>query len=221
MTDSIFGPEYCKINTAFKRNERGVIIPGDWTLDEFIYLQDNDWTWTEKVDGTNIRLHWDGEKAVIGGRTDNAQIPASLITALEPYVDADKWKAVFPDADDVTVYGEGYGAGIQKGGGTYRKDKGLILFDVKVGRWWLKREDAEGIAESLGLHTVPAIGNASLSQAWKWIQDGSLESAWPGVAIEGIVGIPLVDLARRNGDRLIVKLKVKDWQDYQRKQEKE
>ena len=26
-----FGPEYTKIHTAFKRDERNVIIPGDWS----------------------------------------------------------------------------------------------------------------------------------------------------------------------------------------------
>ena len=34
----MFGPEYTKIQTAFKRDERNVIIPGEWTLPEFRYL---------------------------------------------------------------------------------------------------------------------------------------------------------------------------------------
>ena len=45
-----------KIQTVFMRDERNVIVPGEWTLPELAYLADKDWRWTEKVDGTNIRL---------------------------------------------------------------------------------------------------------------------------------------------------------------------
>lgn len=220
MTEKIFGPEYCKIMTAFKRDERNVIIPGDWTLPEFGYLKDLDWTWTEKVDGTNIRLHWDGEKVMIGGRTDNAQIPTFLIAALEPYTDAGKWKEIFPDADDVTLYGEGYGAKIQKAGGNYRPDQGLVVFDVRVGRWWLQDKDVFDIAHKLSLETVPGLGELSLTEAWEAVKDNRVMSHWPNAKAEGLVGRPAVDLFARNGDRLIVKLKVKDWQDYLRKEGK-
>lgn len=33
-----FGPEYHKIQTVFKRTERGIIIPGEYTTDEIAYL---------------------------------------------------------------------------------------------------------------------------------------------------------------------------------------
>ena len=62
----IFGPEYPKIQTLFKRDDRNVIIEGDWSVPEFAYLADKPWRWTEKVDGTNIRLHWDGRKVTSG-----------------------------------------------------------------------------------------------------------------------------------------------------------
>jgi hypothetical protein len=213
----MFGPEYTKIQTAFKRDERKVIIPGDWTLPEFAYLADKDWIWTEKVDGTNIRLHWDGSKLTIGGRTDNAQVPASLVAALGPLSDPDLWRSVFPDAGDVTVYGEGYGARIQSGG-MYRPDQALIVFDVLVGRWWLTDESIADVAGKLGLETVPLVTVATLNEAWKRIiTPGALASRWDGARIEGLVGRPAVPLFTRSGDRLIVKMKVKDWADYQRR----
>lgn len=31
-------------------------------MSEFDYLKDNTWIFTEKVDGTNIRIMWDGGK---------------------------------------------------------------------------------------------------------------------------------------------------------------
>jgi hypothetical protein len=212
----MFGPEYTKIQTAFKRDDRNIIIPGDWTLPEFAYLAGNDWTWTEKVDGTNIRLHWDGSKMTIGGRTDNAQVPAPLVARLGPLSDPGLWKGIFPDADDVTVYGEGYGARIQSGG-MYRPDQALIVFDVLVGRWWLSDENIADVAGKLGLDVVPVIGSFTLEQAWNRITDGQLSSRWPGARIEGLVGRPAVPLFTRKGDRLLVKMKLKDWADYQRR----
>ncbi len=212
----MFGKPYHKIQTAFKRDEQGIIIPFNWTLSEFVYLQDNPWIWTEKIDGMNIRIHWDGEQVMIGGRSDNASIPADLITALYPYTDHATWKRMFPDADDVTLYGEGYGAGIQKGGG-YRKDKGFILFDVNVGNWWLRDDSIAEVAAGFGLDVVPQVGVMSLNDAWKKIVLGGLTSAWPDVKIEGIVGRPQVPLFTRKGERLIAKLKLHDLEEYQAK----
>ena len=116
-----FGPEYCKIQTAFKRDERNVIVPGDWTLPEFAYLADKAWRWTEKVDGTNIRLHWDGVQVTIGGRTDNAQFGKPLYEMLDTLINGDVFqkKAVDTFNGDATVllFGEGYGAGGVAGNG--------------------------------------------------------------------------------------------------------
>lgn len=212
----MFGRTYQKINTAFKRDDRNIIIPFDWSIPEFVYLQDNPWIWAEKIDGMNIRIHWNGQTVTIGGRSDNASIPGDLIAALKPYTDVDIWKRMFPDGDDVTLYGEGYGAGIQKGG-SYRSDKGFILFDVRIGDWWLRDDSIEEVAAGFGLDVVPSAGVMSLNDAWKKIVLGGLTSAWPGVKIEGIVGRPEVPLLTRKGERLIVKLKLRDWEEYQSK----
>lgn len=214
----MFGPEYCKIQTAFKRDSRGVIIPGEWTLPELGYLAGNQWRWTEKVDGTNIRLHWNQAGVTVGGRTDSAQVPATLISALQDgyLLSPVPWKSIFPDCP-ATVYGEGYGARIQKGGGNYRDDQGVIVFDVRVGDWWLKDDDVAEVASKLGLELVPSYGTFSLVDAWNKITRGELRSRWPKVSIEGLVGRPSVDLFCRNGDRLIVKLKIRDYADYARR----
>ena len=213
----MFGPEYVKIHTAFKRDDRKVIIPGDWTLPEFAYLADNPWRWTEKIDGTNIRLRWNGIKLTIGGRTDTAQVPARLVAALSPLSDPGLWRSVFPDADDVTVYGEGYGAKIQSGG-MYRPDQALIVFDVRIGGWWLMDDAVADVAGKLGLEVVPPVlPGVSLADAWEVIKAGTLRSRWEGARIEGIVGRPAVDLFTRKGERIIVKLKARDWMDYERR----
>lgn len=213
----MFGPEYPKIQTLFQRDERKVIVPGAWTTPEFEYLKDAPWLWTEKVDGTNIRVHWNGERVTIGGRTDEAQVPTFLLAQLHALMEPELWRAAFPDSDDVTVYGEGYGPKIQKGG-QYRDDCALIVFDVRVGQWWLKDADIEDVAyNKLGLSVVPLRGHWTLSEAVALVEADELKSCWPNARIEGLVGRPAVPLFDRRGDRIIAKLKGRDFADLRRR----
>ena len=52
--------QYHKIQGLFKRGPDNKFIEGEWSLPEFEYLAKLNWTWTEKVDGTNMRVMWDG-----------------------------------------------------------------------------------------------------------------------------------------------------------------
>lgn len=77
--------EYHKIQSVYMRdpdNKFKTFIEGNWSIPEFEYLQDNQWVFTEKVDGTNIRVIFDGDNIYYGGRTDRAQIPTDLVNAL-------------------------------------------------------------------------------------------------------------------------------------------
>ena len=63
--------EYIKIQTIFKRDlltNHKTLLEGDYSLPEFDYLKDNTWIFTEKVDGTNIRVMWDGKEIAFGGK---------------------------------------------------------------------------------------------------------------------------------------------------------
>lgn len=206
--------EYHKIQSVFKRDmtsRRKSLIDGAWTLPEFEYLADNAWTFTEKVDGTNIRVVVDATGAVtFGGRTDNTQIPAQLVTRLnERFLPLTSTLAA-KFADGVVLYGEGYGAKIQKGGGNYRPDQDFVLFDVRVGPWWLQRADVEDVARTLGLDVVPVIGEGTLNDAVALCKTG-IRSAWGDFEAEGIVARPKTELATRNGHRIITKVKCRDF----------
>lgn len=210
--------EYHKIQTIFKRQSEKPckIIEGEYSLPEFEYLKDNIWTFTEKVDGTNIRimletnLHPYGQSSLkIGGKTDNASIPSFLYDKLNEIFDADKLAEQFHDG--VCLYGEGYGAKIQKGGGNYISDGvDFVLFDVKVGEYWLNRKDVDDIANKLNIKSVPIIGEGTLQDAVEICRKG-FKSQWGDFESEGIVARPKNELFRRNGERIITKIKCKDF----------
>lgn len=212
----MFGPRYPKINTMFMRDEGNHVIPGEWAEPEFGYLKDLPWVWKEKVDGTNIRLHWNGSRMTIGGKEDDAMLPSRLVATLGALADPERWKSI-TDSDDVTVYGEGYGKGIGPGG-KYRADLAMIVFDVRVGPWWLKDEDVCDVAGKLGLEIVPLFGSFGLEKAWQIVQSDGMRSYWKGAAPEGLVGRPEVPLVNRSGERIITKIKRRDWDDLQRAQ---
>lgn len=74
--------EYHKIQSIYKRDitsKHKTLLEGQWTLPEFEYLAGNVWTFTEKVDGTNIRVIFKDGGITFGGRTEDAQIPAQLV----------------------------------------------------------------------------------------------------------------------------------------------
>jgi hypothetical protein len=207
--------EYQKIPGPFKREvdgpNRNKIIDGQWSSPELECLEGASWLWTEKVDGTNIRIFWDGHKVTYGGRTDNAQIPAKLIAVLDTLVTEELFEQQF-GGTPATLYGEGYGAGIQKGG-IYRTDMSFVLFDVRVGDWWLLRRDVEDVAKGMGLDAVPVFGTGSIPWAINLVRRG-IQSYWnSNVTAEGLVGTTVVGLRDRSGARLIVKVKTKDFKD--------
>src|SRR5579863_6939243 len=205
--------EYHKIDTVFKRdpatNHKALII-GDYSQDAFAYLANNEWVFTEKVDGTNIRVMLQDGKLSFGGKTDNASIPAPLIQRLEVrfFPQIDRLKEIFPEGG--CLYGEGYGPKIQKGGGNYRADADFVLCDVKVGEWWLQRDAIEDVAQKLGLDVVPIIGRGTLADMIVKAKDG-FNSTWGNFPAEGIVARPSVELRTRNGQRIITKIKHRDF----------
>ena len=172
------------------------------------------WEWTEKIDRTNIRCDWDVAtgKLTFGGRTDNAQIHADLVRYLYENIPVENVKQVFPETS-ATIFGEGYGAGIQRGGGNYSDKKKLIIFDVLVdGRWWLSRGNVNDVAEKLHLDVVPYLGEMTLGDATEVVRAGFPSGINGGKArAEGMVGRTVEALFDKKGARLIVKLKTKDF----------
>lgn len=178
---SLYKREGCgPYNESLKRYEcdaqhkprKSKIIEGDFSIEEFPAIKW--WTITEKVDGTNCRVVFkrssstaqdntvilDDDKSTVefGGRTENSQMPTSLLGYLQRTFYVEKFLEVFPEAKEIRLFGEGYGDKIQSGG-YYRKDQAFVLFDVWIDGWWLTREGVEEVANKLDINTTHLILN--------------------------------------------------------------
>lgn len=206
--------EYHKIPTVFSRDPETkykTLIEGQFATPELQYLQNNTWVFTEKVDGTNIRVKFENKQIIFGGKTDKAQLQSSLVKKLNEIFLTQKetFVELFNDAE-VCLFGEGYGPKIQKGGGNYRSDQSYVLFDIRIGEWWLQRKDVEDIGRKLGIDVVPVIGDGTL---WEMVKKArnKFNSVWGDFLAEGIVARPKIELTARNGKRIITKIKYKDF----------
>lgn len=219
--------KYSKIQTLFKRDDKNIIIPDQFTYPEFEYLKDNKWECTEKIDGTNIRIeldfnvHDDGVREVnvnFKGRTDEATIPAHLYRRLKELFDNVNWLEIFDitSTTSITLYGEGYGTKIQKRGNYISSGVDFILFDVKVDNLWLQRDAVEDVANKLNIKVVPLIGYMTIPEAVEYVRRGfkSTIAENKDYDAESLVLKTTTGLLRRNGERLITKIKTVDFRKY-------
>ena len=206
--------EYNKIDTVFKRDMDGTknLIEGEFRSKSVEYLKDNRWYFTEKIDGTNIRVYWDGHSVSFGGRTDRANIPSHLLETLKGMFGTNEAEEMFEQTfgeKEAILFGEGYGPKIQSGG-LYRSDVSFILFDVMVGDVYLDRDAIESIAESFGIDIVPIVLVGTIQQAVDFVK--TFPKSTIGTAnMEGVVGKPMTELYEKNGKRVIVKIKACDF----------
>lgn len=206
--------EYHKIETVFERSMDGSkkLIEGVYRNEAVEFLKDNEWEFTEKIDGTNIRVYWDGHKVFFAGRTDKADIPKHLLEKLKEMFDGEENAQIFEQKfsdSEVILFGEGYGPKIQNGG-LYRDDVSFILFDVKIGNFYLRRKDVEDIARAFNIDVVPIIMNGTIQDAVDFVKTKP-KSTIGKANMEGLVGRPKVEMYDRMGRRMIVKVKVKDF----------
>ena len=205
---------YNKIETIYCRDVEGTkkLIEGKFRNETVEFLKDMTWQFTEKIDGTNIRVMWDGHKITYGGRTEKAIIPAHLLNKLIELFGNDEVEQLFEQLfgeKEVILFGEGYGVKIQNGG-LYRSDVSFILFDVMINDNYQSREMVELTAKQFGIEVVPIIFEGKLEDGVEYVRSKPM-STIGAAPMEGLVARPKVELNDRCGNRLIVKLKVKDF----------
>ena len=229
---------YPHIDTCFKRDmdkqspfyncirpDEPLVDPVfDWARKENIKFE-----CTEKVDGTNMSIYIvpmldvetgeiSGYKMEVHGKTTKAQLNQKLIDniyqkwPLELFLIVFFKDGVLP-RDTIILYGEGYGAGIQKGGNYIKDDVDFRLFDIQIGRFWLERDALEDIASKLSMDIVPVIGYMTINEAIEYVKKGfkSTISQNKDYDAEGLVLKMPFGLLKRNGGRIMTKIKTCDF----------
>ena len=179
-----------------------------------------------------------GFEVTFKGKTDNAQIPPKLLKHMEEkypkekvlaslglkeFIPTSEWETEhnWLEYDQIpniyTIYGEGYGEGIQSGGWYIKGGNEFIVFDVKVNDIYLKTNARDEIATKLGAPIVPLMGYFTLDEAIDFVRKGfrSQVAQNPDAKMaEGLVLRTDLGLRNRMGKRLIVKVKYEDFQKY-------
>ena len=207
--------EYNKIETLYKRDMEGTkqLLEGEFRNPTVEFLKDNVWQFTEKVDGTNIRVYWDGHTVTFGGRTERAQIPVHLLDHLLATFKTNEAEQIFEEKfgeTPVILFGEGYGPKIQKGGGLYRDTVSFILFDVYIAGNYQNRYTIEDVAKAFGIDVVPIIFEGTIQEGVDFVKTNP-NSTMGTAKMEGLVGRPKLELRDRCGKRVIVKIKCEDF----------
>ena len=204
---------YHKIRNVYRRSEDDHLITRSLGFQRpvFEFLENAAWDFTEKVDGMNMRAVFDGEGGFrVAGKSDRAQIPGDLNDHMYDVFAGFDAEFEF-EGRPVTFYGEGYGAGIQKGG-SYSQEKRFILFDIRVDQRWLSRSLVLAFSGILNIPVVPLLFTGTLSEGVRFAAHGfSSEVAETEMEAEGLIGKPTVELFDEYGERVIVKLKGKDF----------
>lgn len=206
---------YHKIETLYNRDMEGSkrLIEGDYRDETVKFLKDMTWQFTEKIDGTNIRIMWDGHKITYGGRTERANIPAHLMNKLIELFGNEETEQLFEQIfgeKEVIFFGEGYGTKIQGVGGLYRSDVSFILFDVMINGNYQSREMIECAAKQFNLEVVPIIFEGTLDEGVAYVRTKPMSTIGKA-PMEGLVARPKIELRDRCGNRMIVKIKVRDF----------
>ena len=208
--------KFQKIETVFNRATDGSkkLVEGSYQSEIVKYLAGNAWVCTEKIDGTNVGIVWDGYAVHFQGRSETSSLPSKLVEYLMNTFLSDEVQELFEQKFGemkVVLFGEGYGAGIQKGK-AYRNDLAFILFDVYLPEkdLWLKRDAIEDIAQCFNIEAVPVIMTGTLSEAVEFVK-ARPNSTIGNAKMEGLVCKPLEEVRDRMGNRVVVKVKCKDF----------
>ena len=218
--------KYAKFSSPFKKDEKFI------NLNELAQkLPIGRWIKTEKIDGTNIRIILckpteDGKRVVlVGSRSlilnEEDKSSKQFFDCLKG-INTNKLVEYFEDADStVIIYGEGYGAGVQKGG-IYSKEKNFRVFDIRIGEAYQDFEYVQKVCIDNQLNVVPIIDEVediSYGECIKSLKSfqETLIKEGDGGKPEGIVYKYEPVLLNKYKERLMFKVKFKDFYEFKEK----
>lgn len=205
----IFGGENYEIKD-WELEYRDVNLDEMYTNPAFKYLEDSYWTASRKVDGTNLRIKWDGEQAIYCGKTNKANFTPDQ----KEYIESVFVEEIFEEnfrkdgkSPTVIIFAELVGPKIQNGDNGEFKELEAIIYDVKINETFVSAENIAKIANYFGLQSTYGLLKITdtLTNLIEMIASGTLGE------IEGIVAKPDVELKTNNDYRLITKIKTRDY----------
>lgn len=230
---------YPKILAPFKRetNKSKYVNESLWSKPEFKMLKDVEWVWTAKADGTSIKLYWNGDKVQFFGHTDKSQLSKLTLDYLNNTFGTPEAESVFESlygSNEVNVYGEFCSKEMNEDYG--HQDGIFYVFDVQnatSGKWW-DRNAVLQFAESFNIQAVPIMLRGTITEAVEFVklanrtwnkdfkcvfyhrkcENTSYNVSCPfahNVKLEGLVGRLSYEILDANGERIITKVKCKDF----------
>lgn len=214
---------YHKIEPLFKFDHNTKkFIYGNFKNMNVRILKNNDWVFTEKVDGMNFRIIWDGYSLSYGGRTKKSEFSTRQKQFIKKeLINKDLENLVEQTFGEkkVIIYGELYGNDIQKVGKLYSETYSFLVFDILVNGIFLERykiddssyrDNLSDVCNTLGLKAVPILLVGTIQEALDFLDKEIVSRISDQAPLEGLVGVPVGNLLDRAGNRIIVKIKERD-----------
>lgn len=204
--------EYQKIETLHAFDQETKKYKKDYYNPIVAYLAPLPWICSEKFDGTNIRVHYDGHRVEWSGRTDKSTLPAEIEKLLSDTFGESEiiFEQNFEDKD-VILFMECYGGKVQ--GGIYGGKERLIGFDVMVNGTYLDKSQVADVMGKFGVEAVEFFEVPNLAEAERialeWAPATHVEDG-KKTRIEGLVCVPKARLYDFRGHRICVKIKHRD-----------
>lgn len=234
---------YEKILAPFGRDSgRDKYVNEDkWSKPEFEMLQNADWNWTQKIDGTNLNVVWDGDKVSYLGHTDKTQWNDRSKKLIEETFCTPEAETVFEQLygeQPVVVSMELVSKDFSQNYG--HPDGYFYVFDIRngsTGKYWTSEEVLGRFADAFDperktIGKVQVLLEGSIRDAVRYVKlanatwnkdfksscfdDGKkvwrVENPLGSYPLEGIVGRLPVELYNSRGERVICKVKCRDFE---------
>ena len=209
--------EYQKIETLYKFDNTTKTYIGEFYNQYVEYLRNNRWLTSEKVNGTNVSVQFDGHRIEFQGRTERADLPKEVLEILtEKFGDSEvEFEQLFSGKPAI-LFMECYGGKIQ--GGAYGGKERLVGFDVTVNGQYLDKRCIGEIFAKFGVDCVEfkEVENldVAINEVKSWAENpkrGISQYCEKGTTVkEGLVCVPSVRIYDNRGKRIIVKIKTED-----------
>lgn len=175
----------------------------EFSSETFGLLKNYLWCVKRKYDGTNMRIYWDGNRAVWNGKTNKFAPTEEITKYMDNLIAEEVFEEVF-GRKEVMIFGELMGEKIQ-GNELGLGGLNLVVFDIKINGIWLDFDGVSAIAGQMGLEVCATESHGTLEHLIERVRSGRYKD------FEGIVAEPVGRLKDHKGDRIICKIKNKDY----------